>query len=196
MVGPPRENQDLVHRGATVLKEGQGGADESTSDGVPEAGGNPLPLRARNKQTRVNKRAESAWERALGLAPGEQCAESFVAYFEPAEVEGEFAEAYGLQDRGELVNAVLTDRGRLVFRMPDAVSRPIAFDAKRPAVVEILRPTERRLSGSRGGAEHTHLVEVSSRGAGSVRIIVAESGVDALVRWGADRAEPTVRVSA
>jgi hypothetical protein len=185
-----------VRPGATVLKERSGGADESTSDGVSDSGGNPLPLRAHNKQTRLNKRVETAWERALGLAPGEQCAESFVAYFEPAEVEGEFAEAYGLRDRGELVNAVLTDRGRLVFRMPDAVSHPIAFDSKRPAVVQIIGPTERRLSGSRGGAERTHLVEVSSRGAACVRIIAPESCVDALVRWGADRTEPTVRVSA
>jgi hypothetical protein len=159
-----------------------------------------MPLRSRNKLsrterlqtkrlTRAQRRGESAWERALGLAPGEQCAESVLAYFEPDEVTGEFALAYGLRDRGELVNAVFTDRGRLVLRMPNAVTRPIVFEAKRPASVEILGPTERRLNGSRGGAERTQLVEVSSRGGAKVRIIVPESGVDALVRWGAERRE-------
>ena len=165
---------------------------------------NPLILRTRNKRTRVNKRSEGAWERDLGLAPGEQCAESFVAYLEPGsletgthqppvpkagEVDCEFAEAFGLRERGELVNAVFTDRGRLVLRMPNGITRPIAFDAKRPAAVAVLGPTERRLTGSRNGAERTQLVEISSRGTACVRIIVPESGVDALLRWGSERAE-------
>jgi hypothetical protein len=152
-----------------------------------------MGLRSRIKQPRANKRAYGAWERELGLAPGEQCAESYVAYFEPGQVEGEFAEAYGLRERGELVNAVFTDRGRLVLRMPAGITRPIAFDAKRPAEVEVLGPTERRLTGSRSGAERTQLVEVTSRGGASVRIIVPQSGVDALLRWGAERSE---RISA
>ena len=82
--------------------------------------------------------------------------------------------------------------------MPDG-ARPIAFDAKRPAAVEILGPTDRRLTGSRGGAERTQLVAISSRGGASVRIIVAESAVDALLRWGSERverAERAERVSA
>jgi hypothetical protein len=165
----------------------------------PGTWGNPLALRAKNKQTRAKKRADTAWERALGLAPGEQSAASFVAYFEPVEVEGEFAQAYGLRDRGELVNVVLTDRDRLVLRMPDGMSAPIAFDAKRPAVVSILGPNERRLSGARGGAERTQLVEVNSRGGARVRIIVPDSCVDELVKWGTERpqlADPTQRVSA
>ena len=74
------------------------------------------------------------------------------------------SEAFGVRQRGELVNAVLTDRGRLVLRTPAGRTGPIAFDAKRPAEVEVLGPTDRRLSGSRGGAERTQLVEVSSRG--------------------------------
>ena len=150
--------------------------------------GKPMPLRSRNKQAlRAIKRAESDWERALGLAPGERSAESFVAYYEPVDIEGEFAEAYGLRDRGELVNVVVTDRGRLVFRRPDGLSPPIAFDAKRPALVEILGPTDRRLSGARGGAERTQLVEVSSIGDLRVRVIAPESGVDLLVCWAAER---------
>jgi hypothetical protein len=152
-------------------------------------------LRARNKPTRVTKRTQGAWERDLGLAPGEQCSESYVAYFEAdelqaSEAEGAFALAFGLRERGQLVNAVFTDRGRLVLRMPNGLSRPIAFDSKRPAAVEVLGPTERRLTGSRSGAERTQLVEVSSRGGASVRMIVPESGVDALVRWGAERTDP------
>ena len=167
--------------------------------GCRTTGGEPFIMRSKHKQTRAVKRADDAWERSLGLAPGEQAAESYVAYFEPDEIEGEFADAFGLCDRGELVNVVFTDRGRLVLRMPDAVSRPIAFDAKRPAAVEILGPTERRLSGARGGAERTQLVAISSRGGASVRIIVPESAVDALIRWGSERmerAEHWERVSA
>jgi hypothetical protein len=98
-------------------------------------------------------------------------------------------EALGVRQRGELVNAVFTDRGRLVLRTPAGRTGPINFDAKRPADVAILGPTERRLSGTRGGAERTQLVEVSTRGGASVRIIVPESAVDALVRWGAERRE-------
>jgi len=146
-----------------------------------------MALRARKKPTRADLDVQEAWERSLGLAPGEQCAESFVAYFEPEKIEGELAEAFGLRDRGELVNAVFTDRGRLVLRAPDGVSTPIAFDSKRPADVEVLGPTDRRLTGSNGGAERTHLVEVSSHGVAPVRIIVPESGVVALVRWSAER---------
>jgi hypothetical protein len=158
-------------------------------------------MRAKHKQTRAVKRADDAWARSLGLAPGEQAEESYVAYFEPGAVEGEgeYADAFGLRERGELVNAVFTDRGRLVLRMPDAVTKSIAFDAKRPAAVEILGPTERRLTGARGGAERTQLVAISSRGGESVRIIVPESAVDALIRWGAERvarAENWERVSA
>jgi hypothetical protein len=162
-----------------------------------------MGLRIRSTRTRADwsrkraqKRAESAWERALGLAPGEQCTESYVAYFEPGEVGGDFADAFGLRDRGELANVVFTDRGRLVLRMPGGVTGSIAFDAKRPAVVDVLGPTERRLTGSWGGAERTQLVEVSSRGGATVRIIVPESGVDALAAWGAEHAEGTERVSA
>jgi hypothetical protein len=149
-----------------------------------------MGLRSRNKPPRVSKRALSAWERDLGLAPGEQCAESFVAYFEPEEVEAEqLADAFELRERGELVNAVFTDRGRLVLRTPAGDTRPIAFDSKRAAHVEVLGPTERRLTGTRGGAERTQLVAVRSHGVASVRMIVPESGVDALVRWGAERAD-------
>ena len=152
-----------------------------------------MSLRSRTKPTRAQRRATDAWERDLGLAPGEQPVESYVAYFEagdpaPAEVDCEFADAFGLRERGELVNAVFTDRGRLVLRMPDG-ARPIAFDAKRPAAVEILGPTSRRLTGALGGAERTQLVAISSRGGASVRIILAESAVDALLRWGAERTE-------
>jgi hypothetical protein len=162
-----------------------------------------VSLRSRNKHTRAEKRATEAWERDLGMAPGEQAAESYVAYFEPGELgagetDCEFADAFGLRERGDLVNAVFTDRGRLVLRMP-AGARPIAFDAKRPAAVEILGPTQRRLTGSRGGAERTQLVAISSRGGESVRIIVPESAVDALLRWGSERvarAERWERVSA
>jgi hypothetical protein len=160
------------------------------SGGFNRNRGEPMGLRAWNKAPRAAKRAIGAWERDLGLAPGEQCAESFVAYFEPAMVETEqLADAFGLQERGELVNAVFTDRGRLVLRTPAGVTRPIAFDAKRPAEVVVLGPTDRRLTGSRGGAERTQLVAVSSRGVASVRMIVPESGVDALVRWGEERPE-------
>ena len=150
-----------------------------------------MGLRSRSQHTRGVKRALSAWERALGLAPGEQCAESYVAYFEPDEVEvaGDFSDAFGLRSRGELVNAVFTDRGRLVLRIPDSIAGPIAFDAKRPADVEVIGPTEQRLNGPRGGAEHTQLVEVSTRGGASVRIIVPQSGVDALVSWASERPE-------
>jgi hypothetical protein len=157
-----------------------------------------LGLRAWSKGTRAEKRAIGRWERDLGLAPGEQCSESYVAYFETGEtdVEGSLADAFGLRERGELVNAVFTDRGRLVLRMPGGVTRPIAFDAKRPAEVEILGPTERRLTGARGGAEPTQLVAVSSGSETSVRIIVPESGVDALVRWGTERSVLADRVSA
>ena len=159
-----------------------------------------MPLRTRTKRTtRADKRAKrtvSSWDRALGLAPGEQPAESFVAYFEPGEVTGEFAAAYGLRERGELVNAVFTDRGRLVLRIPEGPTRSIAFDAKRPVDVEILGPNERRLLGTRGGAERTQLVEVSSRGGAKVRIIVPESGVDALVQWGQERTQAFDRISA
>jgi hypothetical protein len=162
-----------------------------------------VTLRSRTKPTRAQRRATDAWERDLGLAPGEEAAESYVAYFEPAEPEMadvgcEFADAFGLRERGELVNAVFTDRGRLVLRMP-AGARPIAFDAKQPAAVEILGPTSRRLTGALGGAERTQLVAISSRGGASVRLIIAESAVDALLRWGAeraDRAEHAERVSA
>jgi hypothetical protein len=148
-----------------------------------------MGLRSRSQNTRGAKRAHSAWERALGLAPGEQSAESYIAYFEPDEVElaGDFSDAFGLATRGELVNAVLTDRGRLVLRIPDSATPSIAFDAKRPADVEVIGPTEQRLSGPRGGAEHTQLVEVSTRGGTLVRIIVPLSGVDALVRWASER---------
>lgn len=152
-----------------------------------------MTLRSRNKPTRAQRRATDAWERDLGLAPGERPAESYVAYFEAgepaaAEADCEFADAFGLRDRGDLVNAVFTDRGRLVLRMPDG-ARPIAFDAKRPAAVEIVGPTSRRLTGALGGAERTQLVAINSRGGASVRIIVAESAVDALLRWGAERAD-------
>ena len=109
-------------------------------------------MRAKKKATRADRDVHESWERALGLAPGEQCAESFVAYFEPGEVTGEFAAEYGLRERGELVNAVFTDRGRLVLRMPEGTTHSIAFDAKRPAEVEILGPNERRLLGTRGEA--------------------------------------------
>jgi hypothetical protein len=164
------------------------------SGGVHRYRGEPMGLRSRNKEPRVSKRTVGAWERDLGLAPGERCAESFVAYFEPGEVENEqLADAFGLHERGELVNAVFTDRGRLVLRTPAGATRPIAFDSKRAAEVEVLGPTERRLTGSRGGAEHTQLVAVRSRGVASVRMIVPQSGVDALVRWGAERAD---RISA
>jgi hypothetical protein len=155
-----------------------------------------MGLRSRSKEPRARKRADGAWERDLGLAPGEQCAESYVAYFEAGEVEGEFAAEYGLRERGQLVNAVFTDRGRLVLRTPTGDTRPIAFDAKRPAAVEVLGPTERRLTGTQSGAERTQLVEVSSRGGASVRIIVPQSGADALVRWGAERTQRAERVSA
>jgi hypothetical protein len=157
--------------------------------------GNPMGLKSRNQRmTRAERRAEGAWERDLGLAPGEAAAESYVAYFEPGEVEREhLAQAFGLRERGELVNAVFTDRGRLVLRTPAGVTRPIAFDAKRPAEVAVIGPTDRRLTGTRGGAERTQLVEVSTRGGATVRIIIPESGVDALLRWGAKRRE---RVSA
>lgn len=156
-----------------------------------------MQLRDWIKRSRAERRAESAWERDLALAPGEQCAESYVAYFEAGEVEAAQAEddrspmteAFGLRQRGELVNAVFTDRGRLVLRTPAGRTGPINFDAKRPADVAILGPTERRLSGTRGGAERTQLVEVSTRGGASVRMIVPESAVDALVRWGAERRE-------
>ena len=167
--------------------------------GCNEMAGDPMSLRYRNLRPRAVKRVIGAWERDLALAPGERCAESFIAYFEAGEVEGELAEAFGLpeafglRERGELVNAVFTDRGRLVLRMPNRVNAPIAFDSKRPAEVAVLGPTERRLSGSRGGAERTQLVEVKVRGGAEVRIIVPESGVDALVRWGAERPE---RISA
>jgi hypothetical protein len=153
-----------------------------------------MALRSKNKAPRAAKRAIGAWERDLGLAPGEQCAESFVAYFEPEVVENEhLADAFGLHERGELVSAVFTDRGRLVLRTPAGATRPITFDAKRPTEVKVLGPTDRRLTGSRGGAERTQLVAVRSHGVASVRMIVPESGVDALVRWGAERTE---RISA
>jgi hypothetical protein len=165
-----------------------------------------MELRARTRRSRIErsrtkrpraseKRVVGRWERDLGLAPGEQCAESYIAYFEPGPVEetGQLSEAFGLRERGELVNAVFTDRGRLVLRAPEGLSRPIAFDSKRPAEVEVIGPTDRRLTGSRGGAERTQLVEVSTRGGASVRIIVPQSGVDALVRWSAERRE---RISA
>jgi hypothetical protein len=150
-----------------------------------------MGLRSRSQHTRGAKRAMGAWELALGLAPGEACAESYIAYFEPDEVElaGDFSDAFDLRSRGELVNAVITDRGRLVLRIPDSATRSIAFDAKRPADVEVIGPTNQRLSGTRGGAERTQLVEVSTRGGDSVRIIVPQSGVDALVRWGSERPE-------
>jgi hypothetical protein len=160
------------------MRWGRRGATES---------GEPMGLRTRNKRPRAKKRAIGAWERDLGLAPGENCAESYVAYFEAGEIEGPLAEAFGLRERGELVNAVFTDRGRLVLRMPTRVAEPIAFDSKKPAEVAVLGPTERRLTGSRGGAERTQLVEVKARGGATVRIIIPESGVDALVRWGAER---------
>jgi hypothetical protein len=143
-------------------------------------------LRSRKKPT-ADQRVHSAWERALGLAPGEQCAESFVAYYEDEEMEGELARAFGVRERGALVNGVFTDRGRLVLRVPDSPAEPIAFEAKRPARVCVLGPSERRLSGLHGGAERTRLVELSSHGIEPVRIIVPESGVEALVRWGEER---------
>ena len=98
----------------------------------------------------------------------------------------QLADAFELPERGELVNAVFTDRGRLVLRTPAGATGPIAFDGKRPAEVEVIGPTDRRLTGTRGGAERTQLVAVSSRGVASVRMIAPESCVDALVRWGAD----------
>jgi hypothetical protein len=178
-------------------------ADEIWIGWDPASEREPVSLRSRTKPTRAQRRTTDAWERDLGMAPGEQASESFVAYFEPdepltAEVGCEFADAFGLRERGELVNAVFTDRGRLVLRMPDG-ARPIAFDSKRPAAVEILGPTSRRLTGARGGAERTQLVAISSRGGASVRIILAESAVDALLRWGSERvelAERAERVSA
>jgi hypothetical protein len=123
----------------------------------------------------------------LGLAPGEQASESFVAYYEDEEIEGELARAFGVRERGALVNAVFTDRGRLVLREPDSPAEPIAFDAKRPARVEVLGPSDRRLSGTQGGAERTQLVELSSHGIDPVRIIVPESGVEVLLRWEEER---------
>ena len=160
----------------------------SGSGGVPTSRGSGVGLRARTKPSRAQRRATDAWERDLGLAPGERSSESYVAYFEPGElphgeVDCEFSDAFGLRERGELVNVVFTDRGRLVLRMPDGTP-PIAFDAKRPAAVEIVGPTSRRLTGSRGGAERTQLVAVSSRGGASVRIIVAESGGRRVVALG------------
>jgi hypothetical protein len=146
-----------------------------------------MAVRSRKKPTRADERVHSAWERALGLAPGEQCAESFVAYYEDEEMEGELARAFGVRERGALVNAVFTDRGRLVLRVPDSPVEPIAFDAKRSARVAVLGPSDRRLTGLQGGAERTRLVELSSHGIEPVRIIVSESGVDALVRWGEER---------
>jgi len=159
-----------------------------------------VSLRSRTKPTRAERRTTDAWERDLGMAPGERASESYVAYFEPGalprgDVDCEFADAFGLRERGELVNAVFTDRGRLVLRMPDG-ARPIAFDAKRPTAVEIVGPTSRRLAGARGGAERTQLVAISSRGGASVRIVVADSAVDALLRWGAERAERAEPISA
>jgi hypothetical protein len=142
--------------------------------------------RSRKKSTH-DERAAPEWERALGLAPGEQASESFVAYYEDEEIEGELARAFGVRERGALVNAVFTDRGRLVLREPDSPAEPISFDPKRPARVAVLGPNDRRLTGLQGGAERTHLVELSSHGMDTVRIIVPESGVAVLVRWGADR---------
>jgi hypothetical protein len=144
-------------------------------------------LRSRKKPTRADQRAHGAWERALGLAPGEQAAESFVAYYEDEDIEGELARAFGVRERGALVNAVFTDRGRLVLREPDSPAAPIAFDSKRPARVAVLGPCDRRLSGSQGGAERTQLVELSSHGIDPVRIIVPESGLEVLLRWEEDR---------
>jgi hypothetical protein len=167
--------------------------------------GSPLVLRSRSKQTRTERRVTDAWERDLGLAPGERMEESFVAYFEPdagalgaGEIDCEISDAFGLRERGELVNMVFTDRGRLVLRMP-AGTRPIAFDPKRAVSVEILGPTSRRLTGSHCGAERTHLVAIRSRGGDSVRIILPESAVEALLKWGterAKRAERSHRISA
>ena len=102
-------------------------------------------------------------------------------------MEGELARAFGVRERGALVNGVFTDRGRLVLRVPDGVDETIAFDAKRPARVAVLGPSDRRLTGMNGGAERTQLVELSSHGVASVRIIVPESGVEALKRWGNER---------
>jgi hypothetical protein len=160
--------------------------------------GERMSLRSRKKPTRADRHVHSAWERALGLAPGEQCAESFVAYYEDEEIEGDLARAFGVSERGALVNGVFTDRGRLVLRIPDSITETIAFDAKRPVRVAVIKPTERRLSGMHGGAERTKLVELSSHGIPPVRIIVPESGVEALVRWGDDRprADELERVSA
>ncbi|HEX4493343.1 MAG TPA: hypothetical protein VH914_19220 [Acidimicrobiia bacterium] len=145
-----------------------------------------MPKRVRKKPTR-DQRGHSAWERALGLAPGESASESFVAYYEDEEIEGELARAFGVRERGALVNAVFTDRGRLVLREPDSPAEPIAFDAKLPARVAVLGPNNRRLTGLLGGAERTHLVELSSHGIDPVRIIVPESGVAVLLRWGDER---------
>jgi hypothetical protein len=146
-----------------------------------------MAFRDRKRPSRADQHAHADWERALGLAPGEACTESFVAYYEDEPIEGELARAFGVQERGDLVNGVFTDRGRLVLRAPASMANPIAFDAKQRARVSILGPTERRLTGLNGGAERTHLVQVSSHGVGSVRIIVPESGVTALVRWGEER---------
>jgi hypothetical protein len=151
-----------------------------------------MGLRSRKKPTPDAGTAE-AWERALGLAPGEQPSESFVAYYEDQEIEGELARAFGVRERGALVNAVFTDRGRLVLRVPDDPTEPISFDAKRPARVAVLGPNARRLSGLQGGAERTHLVELSSHGIDPVRIIVPESGVEVLLRWGEERPAPDER---
>jgi hypothetical protein len=154
-----------------------------------------MGFRARKKSTRADQRVHDEWERALGLAPGEQCAESFVAYYESdaEEIEGDLARAFGVCERGELVNAVFTDRGRLVLRVPDGASQSVSFDSKRPARVAVLGPTDRRLSGANGGAERTHLVELSGHGVEPVRIIVPESGVVALVRWGEERPDSDER---
>jgi hypothetical protein len=146
-----------------------------------------MGLRSKKKPTRADRHVSSEWERALGLAPGEQAAESFVAYYEDEEMEGELAAAFGVRERGALVNAVFTDRGRLVLRVPDSPTAPIAFDAKRPARVAVLGPNARRLTGLQGGAERTKLVELSSHGIDPVRIIVPESGVEVLLRWGDER---------
>jgi hypothetical protein len=145
-----------------------------------------MGLRSRKKPT-ADQCTAHAWERALGLAPGEQTSESFVAYYEDEEIEGELARAFGVRERGALVNAVFTDRGRLVLREPDSPTEPISFDAKRPARIAVLGPNDRRLTGLQGGAERTQLVELTSHGIDPVRIIVPESGVEVLLRWGEER---------
>ncbi len=147
-----------------------------------------LRTRLQRVPVRVRKRSRpGAWERDLGLAPGERCTDSYVGYFEAGSVSGSLEEAFKLSGRGLVVNAVLTDRGRLVVRAPDGVTRPVAFDAKRPAAVEVLGAAELRLAGRQSGAERTKLVSIRCPGGPAVRVIVADSAVEAFQRWSAER---------